>query len=162
MPKEELKSRLNVSPRLFSSLIRNLIRVESIREVGPLISSPDHEIKFSPHQEQAVSMMQDRFQSSPFSPPSIKDTKAELGEDVYNALVELDILVPVSAEVVFRREDYNRMVAELEDLFRSQDTLSAAQVRDHFNTSRRYVLALLEHLDEIGLTIREGDVRRLR
>lgn len=162
MPKEELKSRLNVSPRLFSSLIRNLIRVESIREVGPLISSPDHEIKFSPHQEQAVSMMQDRFQSSPFSPPSIKDTKAELGEDVYNALVELDILVPVSAEVVFRREDYNRMVAELEDLFRSQGTLSAAQVRDHFNTSRRYVLALLEHLDEIGLTIREGDVRRLR
>lgn len=162
MPKEELKSRLNVSPRLFSSLIRNLIRVESIREVGPLISSPDHEIKFSPHQEQAVSMMQDRFQSSPFSPPSIKDTKAELGGDVYNALVELDILVPVSAEVVFRREDYNRMVAELEDLFRSQGTLSAAQVRDHFNTSRRYVLALLEHLDEIGLTIREGDVRRLR
>jgi selenocysteine-specific elongation factor len=162
MPKEELKSRLNVSPRLFSSLIRNLIRVESIREVGPLISSPDHGIKFSPHQEQAVSMMQDRFQSSPFSPPSIKDTKAELGGDVYNALVELDILVPVSAEVVFRREDYNRMVAELEDLFRSQDTLSAAQVRDHFNTSRRYVLALLEHLDEIGLTIREGDVRRLR
>lgn len=162
MPKEELKSRLNVSPRLFSSLIRNLIRVESIREVGPLISSPDHEINFSPHQEQAVSMMQDRFQSSPFSPPSIKDTKAELGEDVYNALVELDILVPVSAEVVFRREDYNRMVAELEDLFRSQGTLSAAQVRDHFNTSRRYVLALLEHLDEIGLTIREGDVRRLR
>ena len=85
MPKEELKSRLNVSPRLFSSLIRNLIRVESIREVGPLISSPDHEIKFSTHQEQAVSLMQDRFQSSPFSPPSIKDTKAELGEDVYNA-----------------------------------------------------------------------------
>jgi selenocysteine-specific elongation factor len=162
MPKEELKSRLNVSPRLFSSLIRNLIRVESIHEVGPLISSPDHKIKFSPHQEQVVSMMQDRFQSSPFSPPSIKDTKAELGEDVYNALVELDILVPVSAEVVFRREDYNRMVVELEDLFRSQGTLSAAQVRDHFNTSRRFVLALLEHLDEIGRTVREGDVRRLR
>ena len=54
------------------------------------------------------------------------------------------------------------MVGEVKDLFRSQGTLSAAQVRDHFNTSRRYVLALLEHLDEIGLTIREGDVRRLR
>ena len=142
MPKEELKSRLSVSPRLFTSLIRNLIKVESIHEVGPLISTPNHGIKFSPHQEQAIRLMQDRFQSSPYSPPSIKDTKAELGEDVYNALVELDILVPVSAEVVFRREDYNRIVAELEDLFRSKGTLSAAQVRDHFNTSRRYVLAL--------------------
>jgi selenocysteine-specific elongation factor len=40
--------------------------------------------------------------------------------------------------------------------------VSAAQVRDHFNTSRRYVLALLEHMDEVGITMREGDVRRLR
>jgi selenocysteine-specific elongation factor len=162
MPKEELKSRLDVSPRLFSSLIRILTKGDRLREVGPLISSPDHEIKFSPQQEQAVQLMGDRFGSSPYSPPSIKDTKAELGEDVYEAMVELDLLVPVSAEVVFRREDYDRMVGEVKDLFRSQGTLSAAQVRDHFNTSRRYVLALLEHLDEIGLTIREGDVRRLR
>jgi hypothetical protein len=35
-------------------------------------------------------------------------------------------------------------------------------VRDHFNTSRRYVLALLEHLDATGVTVREGDARRLR
>jgi len=41
-------------------------------------------------------------------------------------------------------------------------SITAAQVRDHFNTSRRYVLAFLEHLDAIGVTIREGDTRRLK
>jgi len=40
--------------------------------------------------------------------------------------------------------------------------LSAAQLRDHFNTSRRYTLALLEYLDGQGITIRDGDVRRLK
>jgi selenocysteine-specific elongation factor len=35
-------------------------------------------------------------------------------------------------------------------------------VRDRFKTSRRYALAFLEHLDATGITIREGDVRRLR
>ena len=40
--------------------------------------------------------------------------------------------------------------------------LTVAQARDHFQTSRRYVLALLEYLDSIGVTTREGDIRRLK
>jgi selenocysteine-specific elongation factor len=103
-----------------------------------------------------------RFAAAPFSPPSVKEAQAEAGEDVYNALVELGKLVPVSTEVVFRREDYERMVAESAELFARHGTLTAAQVRDHFNTSRRYVLAFLEHLDAAGVTAREGDVRRWR
>jgi selenocysteine-specific elongation factor len=54
------------------------------------------------------------------------------------------------------------MVVDVQALLREKGTLSAAQIRDHFDTSRRYVLAFLEHLDEIGVTVREGDVRRLR
>ena len=41
-------------------------------------------------------------------------------------------------------------------------TLTVAQVRDHFTTSRKYALALMEHLDAIGVTVRDGDARRLK
>jgi selenocysteine-specific elongation factor len=41
-------------------------------------------------------------------------------------------------------------------------TLTVAQVRDHFTTSRKYALALMEHLDAIGVTVREGDARKLK
>ena len=68
----------------------------------------------------------------------------------------------VSPEVAFRREDYEQMVAEITGMLETQGTLSAAQVRDHFKTSRRYVLALLEYLDSVGVTVREGDVRKLK
>ena len=54
------------------------------------------------------------------------------------------------------------MVAELKTMLQDKGTVSAAEVRDHFNTSRRYVLAFLEHLDDAGVTVREGDVRRLK
>jgi selenocysteine-specific elongation factor len=64
--------------------------------------------------------------------------------------------------VVFRKEDYKRMLEEVRELFEANGTLTAAQVRDHFNTSRRYVLAFLEHMDSAGITVRSGDVRRLR
>jgi selenocysteine-specific elongation factor len=162
MPKEELKSRLKLSPRLFSGLTQKLIQQKKLREAGPLILYPDHEIRFSPQQDKIVRSLLNQFAASPFSPPSIKDSKSQVGEDVYDAMVDLELLVPVSREVVFRREDYNQMVAEVKDLLNKNGTLSAAQVRDHFQTSRRYILAFLEHLDEIGVTIREGDVRRLK
>jgi selenocysteine-specific elongation factor len=37
-----------------------------------------------------------------------------------------------------------------------------AEFRDHFNSSRKYALAFLEHLDTSGVTVREGDFRRLK
>ena len=40
--------------------------------------------------------------------------------------------------------------------------LTVAQVRDHFTTSRKYALALMENLDAIGVTVRKGDARRLK
>ena len=60
------------------------------------------------------------------------------------------------------RNDYEHLVNDIRHLLTERGTLSAAEVRDHFNTSRKYVLALLEHLDAIGVTQRVGDVRRLR
>ncbi|MCJ7535877.1 MAG: selenocysteine-specific translation elongation factor [Anaerolineales bacterium] len=162
MPKEELKSRLKISTRLFSSLVRKLVRDGSLREEGPLILQPDHEISFNTQQEKNVEHLLRQFSASPYSPPSIKDSKSAVGADIYQAMVDLGFLIPVSSDVVFRKEDYDQMVAEVQALLTKKGTLSAAQVRDHFNTSRRYVLALLEHLDEIGVTIRQGDVRRLK
>jgi selenocysteine-specific elongation factor len=162
MPKEELKSRLQVSNRLFISLIRIEVKDKQLDESGPLIYRAGHEIRFTPQQEKAVNSLLVKYSASPYSPPSVKDSKSEVGEEVFQALVELDILMPVSNEVVFRREDYDLMVSEIVELLQKNGTMSAAQLRDHFNTTRRYMLALLEHLDEIGVTVREGDVRRLK
>jgi selenocysteine-specific elongation factor len=64
--------------------------------------------------------------------------------------------------VVYRKQDYDLMRSEIIELLKFRGTITAAEVRDHFNTSRRYVLALLEHLDAHGITIREGDIRHLK
>ncbi len=162
VPKEELKSRLKVSPRLFNAALQKLSDEGILEEAGPFVLRPGYEIRFDSQQERSVQSLLARFEDSPFAPPTIKESHAEVGEEVYNALVDSDILVPVSSEVVFRKEDFDQMVAEVRGLLEKQETLSAAEVRDHFNTSRRYALALMEYLDKIGVTIREGDVRRLK
>jgi selenocysteine-specific elongation factor len=47
-------------------------------------------------------------------------------------------------------------------LIGDQGGITVAQARDYFKTSRRYVLALLEYMDAQGVTVRDGDVRRLK
>jgi selenocysteine-specific elongation factor len=62
--------------------------------------------------------------------------------------------------VVFRKSDYETMEEKIRLTLRQKGQISLAEVRDLFNTSRRYVQALLEHLDAIGVTTRDGDYRR--
>jgi selenocysteine-specific elongation factor len=162
IPKEELKSRLKLTARLFNSALRKLVASESLVENGPLIHQPHHRINFNTAQQRKVDELMVRFSADPFSPPTIKEIATQVGEEIYSALLDLGLLIQVSPEVAFRRDDFDRMIAEIRKLLTAQGTISAAQVRDHFNTSRRYALALLEYLDSIGVTVREGDVRRLK
>jgi len=48
------------------------------------------------------------------------------------------------------------------ETIRARGRVTAAEVRDLFNTSRKYAIAFLEHLDEERLTRRVGDERVLR
>jgi selenocysteine-specific elongation factor len=40
--------------------------------------------------------------------------------------------------------------------------ITLAEARDMLNTTRKYIQALLEHLDAIGVTMRDGDFRKLK
>ena len=163
MPREELKSRLKITaPRLFNAAARRWIAEGLLVESGSLVWRPGHSIRFTPQQQTRIDRLLARFAQSPFAPPSVKESQAEVGEDVYEALVGQGELFPVSADVVFRKQDYQQMVALVQKHFEREETLTAAQFRDQLNTSRRYVLALLEHLDAIGVTMRQGDIRKLR
>jgi selenocysteine-specific elongation factor len=168
MPREELKSRLKTSlkmdlwGRLFTSLLQKLTGDGRLEENGLWVNLPGFTIQFNEKQQLAIQRLLRRFAASPNSPPTVKDCLADVDEDVFTALVEAGLLVQVAPDVVFRQDDYERMKSDIVRMLKAQGTITAAQVRDHFNTSRRYVLALLEHLDATGLTFREGDVRRLK
>ncbi len=166
LPREELKSKLklstNNSPRLFNAALKLMVQEGALREDGSLIKRYDHEIHFSNSQEQLINRLFLRFTDLPYSPPSVKECQADIGEDVFNALLETNQLTAVAPEVVFRTDDFEKMVAEVRTLIGINGSLTVAQARDHFNTSRRYVLAFLEYLDATGITTRSGDERRLK
>ena len=162
IPREELKSRLKLSSRLFNILLSRMVSQAELVDTGTLVYRPDFTIHFTPQQQQAIDRLLARFKAAPFSPPTAKECIGDIGEDLYNAMIDVGWLIPIPPDVVFRTQDYETMLSEIKKLIHKKGQITAGEVRDHFNTSRRYVLALLEYLDAQGVTKREGDYRRLR
>jgi selenocysteine-specific elongation factor len=162
MPKEELRSRLGLAARLFNSLVGKLVQKGALAEAGPLLSLPGHEVRFSEDQDRRVKNLNQEFAANPYSPPSVKEAVEVVGEDVFTALVDLGRYKLVSPEVVFREEDYAHLQGQVQAMLQDHGTISVAEMRDRFQTSRKYALAFLEHMDERGITVRIGDVRKLR
>lgn len=162
MPREELKKRLNLPTPLFQALLQELTLQNRLKEEQVLLVKKGFQIQLAPFQREQADALLSLFAKAPFSPPGVKECKQKLGDELYQALLALGELIQVSDEVVFRMVDYHQAKEMVGALLVQQGEVSAAQVRDHLRTSRKYALALLEYLDQIGFTERRGDVRILK
>ncbi len=162
IPREELKSRLKLSPHTFNALLKRLITDHLLIDHSAFLARPEHEVTFDSGQQARVRALMRKFEQNPYSPPSARESEAEVGAEILNALIESNELITVSSDVIFRRQDYDLMVDKIKKEIQQKGTLTLAETRNLFDTSRRYAQALLEHLDAIGITVRDGDFRKLR
>jgi selenocysteine-specific elongation factor len=162
IPREELKSRLKLSSHAFNAFIDKLITEKALADHSPFLARPDHEIRFDNDQQLKVQALMRKFEQNPYNPPSLKECQADVGEEILEALIGLNELVTVSSEVVFCKRDYDSVVTKICQTIEENGKTSLAEVRDLLNTSRKYAQALLEHLDTVGITVRDGDFRKLR
>ena len=167
IPREELKSKLKLTPRVFNAFISSIIHppsslLPSLIENNATLALSNHQIMFNTEQQAKVETLKRKFEQNPFSPPSVKECQAEVGEEVLNALVELGELVSVSADVLFRKQDYDALITKTREAMQQNGQITLAEVRDLFDTSRKYAQALLEYLDANDITTRDGDFRKLR
>ena len=172
MPREELKSRLALgldlqrrgrwTARMFQALLASLAEAGLVVVLGSLVRAPDHQVRFTAEQQRQVDSLLADFERDPYNTPSLKICAARVGDDLLAALIDQRRFVPVSAEVLFRAEDYAGMLQVIRAKLGAQGKITVAEVRDLFSTSRKYALALMEHLDAQGVTRRVGDERVLR
>ncbi len=63
--------------------------------------------------------------------------------------------------MVFRKSEYDSMLSYIYSKINSTGSLTVTEFRDQFNT-RKIRTGVLEYPDQSGITIRDGDFRRLR
>jgi selenocysteine-specific elongation factor len=167
MPREELKSRLQGkrqawSLRFFNDVIGRLAAEGLVDDEGAVVRLADHEARLSPKQQADIDRLFKLFAATPYTPPSVVECIAAVGDDVFQWLLDSDRLVRVGEDVVFAPVSYEAMLQRILEHLSTAGSITVAQVRDMFGTSRKYALALMEHLDAKHITRRVGDERVLR
>jgi len=167
MPRGELREYLRrrirgLSSKLFNEIMTRAASEGKLVEEGAIVRLPEHRVRFTPDQQRRVDQLLAAFEREPYTPPSVAEAQAMVGPEVLNALIEEGRLVKVSEDVIFLAETYEEMVERVIARLRKEGRITVAQVRDMFATSRKYALALMEHLDKRKVTERVGDERVLR
>jgi selenocysteine-specific elongation factor len=162
MPREALRGRLRLQPKLFNAVMARAVAEEHVSDEGATVRLPTHTVRFSPEQQRSLDALLDRFRAKPYMPPSVKESLAAVGEEMLAALLAQRRLVQVSDDVLFLAATYEGMVQRIRTYIQDNGSITVAETRDLFKTSRKYALNLLEHLDAEGLTRRIEDKRVLR
>jgi len=162
MGREALRSGLRLEGKVFNAVMARAAADGLLADEGAIVRLPSHAVRLNPEQQRQVDQLLAQFRRQPYATPSVKESAAVVGEEVLGVLIARGDLVQASPEVLFLPGTYEEMVARVRTHIQQAGSITLAQVRDLFNTSRKYAQALLEHLDETGVTKRVGDERVLR
>ena len=160
--REEFKSRMKISLRTkdYDMLIEELTKMKPIVEDKAILKKADFEITYSPEQEKIKRDILDRLKKEGLEPSLVKDyIDTPTKQTVMDGLMEQDLIVRVSDELIYDKKTIEKLTEEVKEILKSQNEISMNDIRDRYNLSRKFSIALLEYYDRIKITRRVGDKR---
>jgi selenocysteine-specific elongation factor len=158
VPAQEVRSRLDLSQPVYQRALVRLVEEQIVVDERQSLRLPDHEISLTPKMEEEASAYLNSLQQDPYSPPSDQKISREL----LSVLIDQGKVVRVTDGVVFDAGTYREMTDRIVQHLKDQGNITVAEARTMFDTSRKYILPLLEHMDQQQITRRTGDERVLR
>jgi selenocysteine-specific elongation factor len=138
---------------------------EVVRDASGAVRLASHAVNLSPQQAERLEALETALRDGGFSPPVEGELPrlAEALPEECRALVELLVqrgrAVRVSDSLLFHADALEAARERIAAHEKAETGMTAAEIRSHLETSRKYVIPLLEHLDASGFTVRRGDLR---
>lgn len=164
MPVEEFRSQFNkLSAKELDTITKQLEKDGRIKVEDDIIRLVDFEIQLTDEEEKIKEEILKVLQESAMAPPEVEELTHQdpTYQNVLNMLVG-DQVFQLDRYTYLDRTIYEEAVDQIIAFIRKNGSISLAECRDLFQTSRKYALKLLEHLDKSGVTKRQDDVRVLK
>jgi selenocysteine-specific elongation factor len=158
-----LSARLKLEENLLNHVVEQLVAERKVLQQGAYLSLPAHRPTLSSQQMSISEEILQKFAASPLTPPT-KDEIHELGSDyelVMAFLIEQGKLVELKDGVLFTDRGFEQIRTKVVDFLRRNGQATVSQLREHLGTTRKYMVPILEKLDQSGVTQREDDKRTL-
>lgn len=170
MAKEELAAQLprQVDTRLYNYVLRQLMDQELAVQEMEWVRLSSHKVDLTKDEEKIRQMIEKAYRDSSLQPPFFKEVAAKLPgtprqhQDVIEWMFAKGILTKVKEDIFFHAEALQGLQQRLVAFLKENGEISTPQFKDMTQASRKYTIPLLEYFDTQKVTIRIGDVRRLR
>jgi selenocysteine-specific elongation factor len=165
--REELRTRLpEAETHLFQAALEEMV-AEGVAEIDK------DRVKLKgaaqkPDQSRVETEILEILDKRGLTPPSTAEIVEELRikeahvRDIFGKLVHEGKIVRVKGDMYFSRTHIEELKRTVKEYLSVKKEMSPADVKAVLGLSRKYMIPLLEYLDEIKLTIRVGDKRVLR
>jgi selenocysteine-specific elongation factor len=152
----------------FAGILAVLLREGAIAQDGPWLRLPGHRVTLSPQDERIWGAARRMIAADRFRPPRVRDIAGALQapEPVVRAtlkrLQRMGQVVEIATDHFFLRETVAEMAAIAASVMQAEGVLTAAAFRDRLDNGRKVAIQILEFFDKAGITIRMGDLRKVR
>lgn len=167
--KEEIKIKVfgkNIKQKTYDDLLLKLEEKKVINLKNKFICKYGYEIVLtSPQQLERDRIIKD-FEDTHYTPSKYQEL-LEASKDkkifamVFELLLDQEILFKINEECCLLNEYYKEAKKMVENYIGKNGSITVAQFRDMMDTTRKFALIILEHLDGIKFTKRNGDTRVL-
>ena len=157
-PAQEIRSRLDLSQPVYQRALVRLVEEQVVVDDRQSLRLPEHEIALTPKMEEEAAVYLNSLQKDPYSP----STDVKISSELLGVLIDQGKVVRVGDGVIFDAGAYKTMTDKIIEHLKAQGNITVAEARTMFDSSRKYILPLMEHLDQQQITRRNGDERVLR
>jgi len=153
-----------LKPEIFNYLIDSLINTDKIGLKKGIIFLLSRKPKISSQQKVLISKMLKILKDNPTNPPNEKTLISQIAgsKEIIDFLIQEGEIVKLSDGILLESNNYDIMKNKLIDFLKINGSISIAQVRELLGISRKYIIPLLNKMDEEKITQRKENVRILK
>ena len=168
-PREQLRSSLSVAlPRpVFELVLAAVGRSEGLTDIDGRIARSAFEPTPTNEQVDELERIEDLYRRAALQPPKVDDVRSAFAgradfDDLLGYLRDHRHLMRVTGSMLVHREIWDGLVEKIRTRLAGDAEMDPATFKDLTGLSRKHAIPFLEMLDRERVTVRVGNVRKLR
>lgn len=149
---------------IFNSLTDSLINRDKIALKKGIIFLLSRKPKISTQQKVIISKILKTLKDNPINPPNEKTLISQIvgSKEIIDFLIQEGEIIKLIDGILLESKNYDIMKNKLIEFLKINGSISIAQVRELLGMSRKYIIPLLNKMDEEKITQRKENVRILK
>jgi selenocysteine-specific elongation factor len=160
---EQLGTTARIPAEIAKRLVLDLCESGQLLRRDGLVMPPDATRQWAPAESRIVDVLAAAFASTNVHAHTLLELKVDTpaGRKVLRAVIDDGKAVRLSDRHFMGIDSFRRVATQVADFLSQHGPRSTAEIRDHLGIGRKLLILVIETMDRLGYTQRDGDNRSL-